>query len=150
MSEIWISGIGNVSEYMPEIRRLAKGKMIQSVNTPGVRTKINYVLYEDFYRSLPVKTGAFQDSPINENPSIRYQYDKHGLPRKPYRYAYGKIDDEGITFDPFEVSKGVEHHYASYIKMGGAFLGSRIRNSTARKRRAIAKILIEEANDAND
>lgn len=148
MSEIKVD-IGNVSQFMPAIRKMAKGRVLESVNKPGVRARINYELYEDFVDTLPVDTGAFRDSPISADlPSydrIHIVLRKDGLGVAKSRYANGKIDDTGILFDPYQVSKdGVENHYASKIR--NLNLNDRIRRSTARKRAAIARVLIEDMN----
>ena len=153
MSEIKVD-VGNIREFLPAIRKMAEGRALKAVNTPGVRTAINYELYEDFVDTLPVDTGAFRDSPISEDMEsydrIRIRIRKtNGKLGSGSRYANGSISDYGIIFDPYEIhNDGEEHHYASYIR--NLNLGARIRRSTSRKRDAIAKVIIEEMNHGND
>lgn len=144
MAEVKVD-IGNIRQHLPAVRKMAEGRALATVSRPGVRRDINMKLYEAIQDTLPVQTGALQDSPINATPQIRWQEDSNGLPHKPYRYANGDITDDGIIFDPFEVPEvGVEHHYASYIK--GLNLGARVRRSVAKQRNAIAEVIIKEMN----
>ena len=153
MSEIKVD-VGNIRDFLPEIRRMAQGRALKAVNKPGVRTAINYELYEDFVDTLPVDTGAFRDSPISEGMEsyerVRIRIRKtDGKLGSGSRYANGSINDDGIIFDPYEIhNDGAEHHYASYIR--NLSLGARIRRSTARKRDAIAKVIIEEMNNGDN
>lgn len=149
MGEINVS-VGNVSQFMPQIRKLARGKILESVNKPGVRTRINEELYWEFEDTLPYDTGAFHDSPLSASmPSherVHVTVRKDGMGITKARYAQGKIDDYSITFDPYEIYKnGSENHYASKIR--GLNLNDRVRRSTRRKADAIAKIIIQEARD---
>ena len=145
MSEIKVD-IGNVSQFMPAIRKAAKGKVLTSVNAPGVRREINFELYMLFKDDLPFQTGALQDSPLFPTPQIHYGLTAGDMPKRVYRWANGDITDDGITFNPFEKSKdGDVHYYASYIK--GLNLNARIRQSTAKKKQAIAEVLLRNINN---
>ena len=145
MAEVKVD-IGSIRQYLPEIRKMAEGRALRAVSRPGVRTEINYELYEEMKDTLPEQTGAFQDSPVTPEPQIHYSYDSNGLPHKPYRYANGSITDDGITFDPYEIDKdGWHHHYAGYIP--GLHLTARVLASTRRKKEAIARVIIKEMNE---
>ena len=148
MAEVKVD-VGNIRQYLPEIRQMAEGKALRAVSKPGVRTEINYELYKEMKDTLPVDTGAFQDSPITPSPVIHFKRDEHDLPRKPYRYANGDITDDGIVFDPYEIDKdGWENHYAGYIP--GLHLTARVLASSRRKKNAIAQVIIKEMNDGDN
>ena len=137
MGEVSVN-LGDLRKYIPKIRAAAQGKVMQSVNTPGVKTEIMLELYDAIESRIPEDTGALKYSPLTMGGVENMGPSKKHPSRKSERYAHGNITDLGMTFDPYN-SYGT--HYAS--KLPDFDPGTWLRRSKKMKYDAIAKVIVK-------
>ena len=105
------------------IRYYVRDKALTSINAPGVK---EYV-YQDIYErvlipKVPVDSSAFLYSPVEPGSS-------HKSKRGSTRISQGAITNQGIEWDPYQVSKKHgEIHYADAVMRYRGFRPMRIIN----------------------
>lgn len=130
--------------YTSKVRQLVKDRCIESVNAPGVKTAIYTELYDMIIDDIPQDTGALSYSPLADDGA---QYMGEGTYNRQPHYASGEINDKGIYFSPYSVSKktGKETNYASYVKSFRPYVAINDKKSMAYER--IKDIIVKEIND---
>ena len=133
--------------FASSVRQRFKGKVIESVSKPGIKTQIYRALYEESMKKVPKDTGALRESPLQNGGTSGPLYSKRPRYADVPHYAHGDITDTGITYDPYTIDKnGFEQHYASDVEkfMPYAYLYDKRVNSRAYP--TIAQILVKEMN----
>lgn len=130
--------------YTGKIRKLVKDKYIESVSRPGVKTEIYTDLYDMIVDTIPQDTGALRYSPLAEGSS---EYMGQGRKDKSPHYASGHIDDSGIYFNPYVITKrtGETRYYASNVKNFTPHKSINARKTDAYER--IKDIIVREMNN---
>jgi hypothetical protein len=130
--------------YTAKIRQVIKNKYIKSVNSQGVKAEIYNSLYTMIVDTIPEDTGALKYSPLSDG-SPEYMGD--GKRSKAPHHALGNIDDKGIYFSPYAVSKktGKQTYYASNVKDFRPYIAINDNKNNAYEN--IKDIIVREMND---
>ena len=133
--------------YTNKIRKNVKDRYIESVTKPGVKTEIYETIYDNVISdSVPVDTGALFQSPLMAGGVEEMGTSKKHPKYKGVHYAHGDINDKGIMFDPYTVTKNEgEVHYASDVESFKPY--AVINDSKERAYEHIKDIIVREMND---